>query len=416
MVLTEKKGKFAKEAMFSDNEKWEQAVQRTEPLYQRKMDIRSEFGRDYTRILHSTAYRRLKYKTQVYFLPVHDHVSTRIDHVHYVESISRLIADDLGLNGELAATIALGHDLGHPPFGHIGEQIIAKIADEAGVLPFCDGVSGFWHGKNGLRVVDDLELLTGKDGRAYNLNLTYAVRDGIISHSGSGMCLKPRKEAVDLKSFQSPGQFMPFSWEACVVKLADNIAYLGRDIDDALTLGLIDREASAELNEIVSRYEEIRGMGEKHTINNANIINLLVTDLCSFSSPEKGIGFSEAGRSVAEAVLSFNRKKIYGSPKLRGYQEYGECCLRRIFNVLLSCFRDYDANFKAYEKLYPILIKEFSGWIRKYWDRERESIYANHILYDTQTDEKAFGTAAIDFLSEMTDRYIEKVYHEQMTF
>ena len=115
---------FTKEGMFSENPKWETAIERENPIYSRTADVRSPFGRDYTRIIHSMAYRRLKHKTQVFFSPKSDHICTRIEHVGHVESVSYTIGSYLGLNTELTRAIAMGHDLGHAPFGHSGEGIL----------------------------------------------------------------------------------------------------------------------------------------------------------------------------------------------------------------------------------------------------------------------------------------------------
>ena len=115
---------FSSEAMFKGHSLWEGMIRRDSPLYSREFDIRTEFGRDYTRILHSLAYRRLKHKTQVFFNIENDHICTRMEHVAHVESVSATIAQYLGLNQELTKAIAMGHDLGHAPFGHRGETII----------------------------------------------------------------------------------------------------------------------------------------------------------------------------------------------------------------------------------------------------------------------------------------------------
>ena len=139
------------------NQKWETAISRLSPLEKRHDDIRTEFDRDYTRIIHSNAYRRLKHKTQVFFSPENDHICTRIEHVTHVESISYTIASYLGLNTELTKAIAVAHDLGHSPFGHAGEKILSKLSEQ-------DLGCRFWHEKNGLHFVDDIELLVGHDG------------------------------------------------------------------------------------------------------------------------------------------------------------------------------------------------------------------------------------------------------------
>ena len=136
----------------SNNPKWENMIKREKELYSRGNDIRSEFERDYTRIIHSQAYRRMKHKTQVFFSPTDDHVCTRMEHVILVESISNTIANYLGLNTSLTKAIAMAHDIGHSPFGHQGERILSRISEvELG--------KKFWHERNGMEFVDKIELL-----------------------------------------------------------------------------------------------------------------------------------------------------------------------------------------------------------------------------------------------------------------
>lgn len=143
---------FKNYAANQNNPKWENMISRKLPLYDRHNDIRSEFERDYTRIIHSNSYRRLKHKTQVFFSPNNDHICTRIEHVTHVESISYSIANYLGLNTELTKSIAVAHDLGHSPFGHAGEKILSSLSKK-------DLGISFWHEKNGLNLVDFIELL-----------------------------------------------------------------------------------------------------------------------------------------------------------------------------------------------------------------------------------------------------------------
>lgn len=177
-------------------------------MYVTSGDNRSQFERDYTRILHSNSFRRMKHKTQVFFNVENDHICTRMEHVLHVESVSHSIAQALGLNCELTQAIAIGHDLGHTPFGHVGERILNNIAvngivenDETIVKGFSwehlknlNGEAYFWHERNSLRMVDKLDLLADDTGKERNLNLTFAVRDGIISHCGElkTVVLKPR--------------------------------------------------------------------------------------------------------------------------------------------------------------------------------------------------------------------------------
>ena len=229
------KNSFQEVAINPNNSKWENTISRILPLSYRNSDIRTEFDRDYTRIIHSNAYKRLKHKTQVFFSPENDHICTRGEHVTHVESISYTIASYLGLNTELTKAIAVAHDLGHSPFGHSGEKILSEISKR-------DLGSPFWHEKNGLHFVDSIELLEGHDGYKNNLNLTYGIRDGIISHCGeiTENALKPRDEFIDLNNYLSPNQYSPYTWEGCVVKISDKISYIGRDIEDAITLGILD--------------------------------------------------------------------------------------------------------------------------------------------------------------------------------
>ena len=156
---------FINEAMNINHPNWNNVTSRVLPLSSRISDIRTEFDKDYTRIIHSNAYKRLKHKTQVFFSPENDHICTRSEHVTHVESIRYTIASYLGLNTELTKAIAIAHDLGHSPFGHSGEKIISEISKRD------LGVS-FWHEKNGLHFVDSIELLEGHDGYKKNLNLT----------------------------------------------------------------------------------------------------------------------------------------------------------------------------------------------------------------------------------------------------
>ena len=165
------------EAANESNPKWEKIIKRKHELYSRGNDIRSEFERDYTRIIHSLAFRRMRNKTQVFFSPTNDHICTRMEHVILVESISYTIANDLGLNTQLTKAIAMAHDIGHSPFGHQGERILSNISQR-------DIGEKFWHEKNGLNLVDKIEVLEDPSGNLQNLDLTYAVRDGIISHCG----------------------------------------------------------------------------------------------------------------------------------------------------------------------------------------------------------------------------------------
>ena len=228
--------KLEKFSANEQNPKWKNMIQREIPLYHRNNDVRSEFERDYTRVVHSTAYRRLKHKTQVFFSPENDHICTRSEHVTHVESISYTIANYLGLNTELTKAIATAHDIGHSPFGHQGEKILSQISQR-------DIGEKFWHERHGMIMVDKVELLENPSKERCNLDLTYAVRDGIISHCGEidENMLRPRDEFINLYEYNYPNEYAPYTWEGCVVKISDKISYLGRDIIDAVTLGILDK-------------------------------------------------------------------------------------------------------------------------------------------------------------------------------
>ncbi|MGI6555717.1 MAG: deoxyguanosinetriphosphate triphosphohydrolase family protein [Pseudoramibacter sp.] len=410
------RGCFKSQAVVPGAEKWAAATARRDALYQRDEDIRTPFGRDYTRILHSSAYRRLKYKTQVFFRPRNDHVSTRIDHVHYVASIGRLIADFLGLNGELTEAIAIGHDLGHTPFGHDGEAALSAIVRRDGLAP------AFWHAANGLRFVDDFELLSGPDGRQYNLDLTYAVRDGIVGHSGPvNDALFPREDAIDLSQFARPGQFNPFTWEGCIIKIADNISYLGRDIDDAVLLGLMKPEDRRVYAEVVDRYARAAGVSSID-VNNANVIHLMVTDLCLNSTPERGMGFSEPARTAIGEVTRLNRELIYFNDRLKAYKDYGHQVIETIYAALCR-YAEEPGRRDYFREQFPSLTVGFEKWLIDYMegfhDEKRADTVACHWVYTYQKGEAGAAEmkrAAVDYISGMTDRFIELLYREQVVF
>ena len=314
------KNSFKNVSANENNYKWENMIHREKPLYSRNNDFRSEFGRDYTRIIHSNAYRRLKHKTQVFFSPKNDHICTRIEHVNHVESISFTIANYLGLNTELTKAISVAHDLGHSPFGHAGEKILSTISQKDLGIPF-------WHEKNGLEFVDFIELLEDDTRNFQNLDLTYAVRDGIISHCGEidENSLKPREEFINLKDYLYPNQFSPYTWEGCVVKISDKISYIGRDIEDAISLGLLDENL-----EILNRILDSSNTEQK--INNTIIINFLITDLCKNSSIENGLCFSSEAFELLNKIKKFNYNYIYKSSRLIPSIKYFEIVLTEIYN------------------------------------------------------------------------------------
>ena len=390
--------KFEKEAGNENNIKWENIIKRQTPLYKRNNDIRSEFERDYTRIIHSLAYRRMKHKTQVYFSPQNDHICTRIEHVSHVESISHTIAKCLGLNIELTRAIATAHDIGHSPFGHQGEKILSELAK-------IDYNEIFFHEKNGLDMVDKIELLEDPNGNKQTMNLTYGVRDGIISHCGEidQNNLKPRDEFIDLSEYKTPNQFAPYTWEGCVVKIADKISYLGRDISDAVALGILDKDLK-ELYEILNCKP-----GE--VINNTNLINDIIYDLWQNSSPEEGLTFSEEMFERINTLKKFNYEKIYLSEKLLKVTTYYRLVLTSIHDLLKESFN----NKEQARKICPELINDFELWLSNYWNKERDKTNLNEVLFNID-DEKDYCRAIIYYISGMTDNYAIDMYNKIIRF
>lgn len=227
-------------------------------------EIRTCYQRDRDRIIHSKAFRRLKLKTQVFIAPEGDHFRTRLTHTLEVAQIARTIARALRLNEDLTEAIALGHDLGHTPFGHAGEQALDEIVE-----------GGFRHNYQSLRVVEKIEGGTG-------LNLTWEVRDGILHHTG------PMK---------------PSTLEGEVVKISDRIAYINHDIDDAIRGNIIRREDLPR--------ECLQVLGEKYSSR----INTMVRDIIHVSSGEAWVKMSPEIGLAMDELRNFLFKRVYiGSP------------------------------------------------------------------------------------------------------
>ena len=396
--------KFETVAMTTENPKWEQAIKREKELYSRNNEIRTDFERDYTRVINCNAYRRLKHKTQVFFSPESDHICTRIEHVAHVESISYTIARYLGLNTELTKAIATAHDIGHSPFGHEGERILSEISKrELG--------EAFWHEKNGVEVVDKIELLKDNLENKQNLNLTYAVRDGIISHCGEidENNLKPREEAIDLREYKYPNQFKPYTWEGCVVKIADKISYLGRDMEDAIRIGILDEQLD-ELRQML----EIDG---NEPINNTILINNMIYDLCENSSVEKGLCFSDDMYQLINSIKKYNYKNIYMSDILKPSIEYFKLIINQIYETLKRLYNGENTlvEIQKLKKFYPKLMSSFEEWILNYWNLSRSEKCKNDAFINME-NEKDYCKAIIYYISGMTDNFAIDIYNEIIRF
>ncbi len=300
---------------------------------EKKPGYRQQFALDADRILHSRAYIRYIDKTQVFHLVDNDHITHRVLHVQLVSRIARTIGRFLGLNEDLIEAIALGHDLGHPPFGHDGEKFLAELCREHGLSPF-------QHNIQSVRFLDKLE----RKGRGWNLTLQ--VLDGILCHDGEVHSRRLSPQPIsDFNEFdrrlaakeKDPElAVLPATPEGCVVRLADTIAYIGKDIEDAIILGLIRRD------------DIPKNCGEKLGRTNGTIVFNLVTDLISNSNltdPEAiRIGFGEEVSDLLFELKQFNYERIYLAPETKRNIPLIRDCYQALFAFYLDCLKNNPEN------------------------------------------------------------------------
>jgi dGTPase len=266
--------------------------------YEEPCPIRTAFQRDRDRIIHSKAFRRLKHKTQVFIAPLGDHFVTRLTHTLEVAQIARTIARALNLNEDLTEAIALGHDLGHTPFGHVGEDVLNELYYQ-----------GFRHNEQSLRVVDLLE----KDGQG--LNLTWEVRDGILNHS---------KTRVDILG-QNWGEVHTLEGE--VVKIADAVAYINHDIGDAIRAGIITENDLPPSAAMV--------LGHSHSQR----INTMVSDIIDYSWAARGdgavsrpaIGMSSQILEATNTLREFLFDRVYNQRSAEDEAEKAKEVIRALY-------------------------------------------------------------------------------------
>ena len=253
------------------------------PRYEepREGDVRTCFQRDTDRIVHSKAFRRLMHKTQVFLQPEGDHYRTRMTHTLEVTRIARTITLALGLNEDLAEAIAMGHDLGHTPFGHAGEDALSKCLGKP-----------FRHNEQSLRVVDVLE----KDGRG--LNLTHEVRNGILCHTGDPW---------------------PNTLEGMIVRRSDQIAYVNHDIDDAIRAGILTND------DIPGAITDVLGH------NHRDRINTLVTDAIATSREAGEVCLSPNVDKALRDLRSFMFERVYRNPVAKSEERKAKDMLQRLF-------------------------------------------------------------------------------------
>ncbi len=248
-------------------------------------DVRTCYQRDIDRIVHSKAFRRLMHKTQVFLQPEGDHYRTRMTHTIEVSRIASTITRALGLNEDLAEAIAMGHDLGHTPFGHAGEDALTR----------CMG-KPFRHNEQSLRVVDYLE----KDGRG--LNLTYEVRNGIVCHTGDPW---------------------PETLEGMVVRRSDQIAYVNHDIDDAIRAGILtNRDIPNEITDV---------LGHTHSMR----INTLVCDMINTSREAGTVMLSPNVEKALKDLRTFMFCNVYRNPVAKGQESKAKDMLQRLFEYYI---------------------------------------------------------------------------------
>lgn len=268
-------------AAFSDQSKG-----RLIPEEVREDDVRTCYQRDVDRIVHSKSFRRLMHKTQVFLRPEGDHYRTRMTHTLEVTRIARTITLSLGLNQDLAEAIAMGHDLGHTPFGHAGEVALSQCLGKP-----------FRHNEQSLRVVDVLE----QDGRG--LNLSYEVRMGILGHTG---------------------EHIPETLEGQIVRRSDQIAYVNHDIDDAIRAGILTNE------DIPGNISEVLG------VSHSQRINTLVTDAIVTSREAGEIRLSPAVDQALKDLRAFMFENVYRNPVAKGEESKAKELLQRLYEFYIS--------------------------------------------------------------------------------
>jgi dGTPase len=335
-------------------------------------DIRTPYSRDADRIIHTRAYTRYIDKTQVFYLVENDHITHRVIHVQLVSKIARTIGRCLRLNEDLIEAIALGHDIGHIPYGHFGESCLSALCKE-------HGIGKFFHNVQSVRFLDQIE----------DQDLTMQVLDGILCHNGetddvrispepcSGWPAFDRKTEANAEGNRSGA---PMTLEGCVVKFADTIAYIGRDLQDAQEVGLIH-----DMNDIPKECKEIFGT------DNRAIIDTLIHDLLDNSdADEEGfITYSPAVEHALATLRAFSRERIYDNPKLTA--ERGK--IRTMYRILFSKYLSDIEEDRRDSKIFT----EFAGspWVNR--DYVQSTPPAGLVR---------------DFIAGMTDRYFLKRFEE----
>lgn len=348
--------------------------------YRRKDEIQLEteyrqaFAVDVDRILYSLAYTRYIDKTQVFYLVKNDHITHRVLHVQLVSKVARTIGRFLRLNEDLIEAIALGHDIGHAPFGHEGETYLSQLCRTS-------GIGYFNHNVQSVHFLDRVE----KKGKGWNLCMQ--TLDGILCHDGEvhQRRLSPQRDksfsTLDRELMEKTNRpdtaLVPMTLEGCVVRMADTISYIGRDIEDAIRLDLIKR---SDLPSGVTRL-----LGN----TNGTIVYRLVTDLIQHSTPDASLSFSPDISTALKKLKDFNYEHIYLNPKIKQNSQIIEQLFRHLFDTFLED-----------------LVK-----------KRRTSVIFTHFLEDMSENYiEAHRSEEIirDFLAGMTDSYFLKLCPEKI--
>ena len=336
-------------------------------LREDKEDMRPVFFRDIDRIIHSLGYTRYIDKTQVFSFTKNDHITHRVLHVQLVSKIARTIGRSLNLNEDLIEAIALGHDIGHTPFGHKGEKYLNDICIKENIGYFC-------HNAQSVRVLKDLE----------GLNISVQTLDGILAHNGEILINKYRynkeKKQEDfetdlynaLHEADYSAKIVPMTLEAAVVRLSDIIAYIGRDIEDSIKVGIIKRE---DLPESITNV-----LGD----SNSKIVDTLIKDIIDNSFDKPYLTFSDKVFNGLMELKDWNYKYIYASEEANKHQDIVE----KLFHKLYYCYLDKIGKFKNKEKL----------------SQSERNLY-DFIKQNNNIDVKR---AVIDYIAGQTDQYFLK--------
>ena len=326
---------------------------------------RQAFSLDVDRILHSLAYTRYIDKTQVFYLIDNDHITHRVLHVQLLSKIARTIGRFLGFNEDLIEAISLGHDIGHPPFGHEGERILSELCEQQGIGSFC-------HSIQSIQFLDKVE----RDGRGWNLCLQ--TLDGILCHDGEvhNRLLTPHRNKtfeildreIERKRKDPDCSIIPMTLEGCVVRMADTISYIGRDLEDAIRLGLIDRRDLPK--------DVVQILGD----TNGTIVYNLVTDVIQTSWQKEYTAFSPEMSEALKQLKRFNLEYIYLNPKIK--QHLGN--IRTLYQLLFERFLE---DIKT-QNLSSVL---YSGFLKQKSTDYLESHKPSEIVRD--------------FIAGMTDSY-----------